>query len=89
MDAMPKLPAQVLVQGGVARLVPDSCLPLRGFLPPPQGEVAAARREGAGLAVLVVLASLRGDAWHIVSCSIYGATLVLLYAASTLYPVDA
>lgn len=39
----------------------------------------------AGLAVLVTLASLRGDAWHIVSSSIYGATLVLLYAASTLY----
>lgn len=39
----------------------------------------------AALAVLVVAASLRGDAWHIVSVSIYGATLVLLYVASTLY----
>ncbi len=39
----------------------------------------------AGLAILVVSASLRGDAWHIVSSSIYGTTLVLLYAASTLY----
>jgi hemolysin III len=39
----------------------------------------------AGLAVLVVLAALRGTAWHIVTCSIYGATLVMLYAASTLY----
>jgi hemolysin III len=38
-----------------------------------------------GLAVLVVMASLRGDAWHIVSCSIYGATLVLLFTSSTLY----
>ena len=38
----------------------------------------------AGLAILVVLASLRGDAWHIVSCSIYGSTLVALYTASTL-----
>jgi hemolysin III len=38
-----------------------------------------------GLTVLVVLASLRGDAWHIVSCSIYGATLVLLFSSSTLY----
>ena len=38
-----------------------------------------------GLAVLVVLASLRGDAWHIVSFSIYGATLVLLFSSSTLY----
>ncbi len=39
----------------------------------------------AGLAVLVVMAALRGDAWHVVSCSIYGATLVLLFTSSTLY----
>ena len=35
--------------------------------------------------MLVVLAALHGDAWHIVSCSIYGATLVLLFTSSTLY----
>ena len=39
----------------------------------------------AGFVVLVVLAILRGGAWHIVSCSVYGLTLVCLYAASTLY----
>ena len=39
----------------------------------------------AGLAVLVAFASLYGDAWHITSSSIYGATLILLYTASTLY----
>ena len=39
----------------------------------------------AGLVVLVVLASLRGDAWHVVSASIYGTTLILLYGASTVY----
>ena len=39
----------------------------------------------AALAILVALASLHGDAWHVVSCSIYGSTLVLLYAASTFY----
>jgi len=39
----------------------------------------------AGLAVLVVFASLYGNAWHIVSVSIYGATLVLLFGATTLY----
>ncbi len=38
-----------------------------------------------GLAVLVGFASLRGNAWHIVSCSIFGATLVLSYLSSTLY----
>ena len=38
-----------------------------------------------GLAVLVAFAALRGDAWHIVGCSIFGATLVLAYTASTVY----
>lgn len=38
-----------------------------------------------GLCVLIVFASLYGNAWHIVSCSIYGATQVLLYTTSTLY----
>jgi len=38
-----------------------------------------------GLVILVILAAMRGSAWHIVSCAIYGATLVCLYAASTLY----
>ncbi|MBW9259805.1 MAG: hemolysin III family protein [Candidatus Thiodiazotropha sp. (ex. Lucinisca nassula)] len=39
----------------------------------------------AGLAILVTYAALYGDVWHITSCSIYGATLILLYSASTLY----
>jgi len=39
----------------------------------------------AGLTVLVAFASLRGDVWHIVTGSIFGATLILMYAASTLY----
>jgi hemolysin III len=39
----------------------------------------------AGFVVLLVLSALRGTAWHIVACSIYGATLICLYAASTLY----
>jgi len=39
----------------------------------------------AGCAVLVTLAALRGTAWHIVACSVYGGTLVCLYAASTMY----
>lgn len=39
----------------------------------------------AGLAVLTAYASLHGDAWHVVSCSIFGAALILLYLASTLY----
>lgn len=39
----------------------------------------------AGLVVLVVMAARHGDAWHVVSCSIYGATLVIVYLTSTLY----
>lgn len=39
----------------------------------------------AGLALLVTTASLHGDAWQVVSVAIFGATLVLLYTASTLY----
>jgi len=39
----------------------------------------------AGLSVLTSFASVFGSAWHIVSCSIYGATQILLYTASTLY----
>lgn len=38
-----------------------------------------------GLGVLTAFAAVYGNAWHIVSCSVYGATLVLLYLASTLY----
>ncbi len=39
----------------------------------------------AGLVVLVLLASSQGDPWKIVSFSIYGTTLFLLYTLSTLY----
>ena len=39
----------------------------------------------AALSVLVVFASQHKDAWRIVSFSIYGATLFLLYLTSTLY----
>lgn len=39
----------------------------------------------AGFVVLLVFAALRGTAWHIVACSIYGVTLICLYTASTLY----
>jgi hemolysin III len=38
-----------------------------------------------GLIFLVVRAALTGDPWKIVSCSIYGGTLVTLYTSSTLY----
>lgn len=39
----------------------------------------------AALVLLVVFAVISGNVWHMVSFSIFGATLVLLYFASTLY----
>ncbi|MDF2501688.1 MAG: channel protein hemolysin family [Anaerosporomusa subterranea] len=39
----------------------------------------------AGLIILTVAACLHGSVWHIVSFSVYGASLFLLYLASTLY----
>ena len=44
---------------------------------------------GAGLAiaggVCLIVASTRGSAWCVVSCSIFAATLMLVYLCSTLY----
>jgi len=37
------------------------------------------------LVLLVRHATLHGDVWHIVSFSIFGASLIILYAASTFY----
>ncbi len=39
----------------------------------------------AALVLLIVFAAIYGNAWHVVSFSIYGTTLVLLYLSSTLY----
>lgn len=39
----------------------------------------------AGMVVLVVFASLQGDVWKIISFSVYGLCLFLLYLFSTLY----
>ena len=39
----------------------------------------------AGLVILIILAAMQSDAWKIVSFSIYGTALILLYLASTLY----
>jgi len=39
----------------------------------------------AGLVLLVVVAARQGDPWKIVSFSVYGTTLLLLYTFSTIY----
>jgi len=37
------------------------------------------------LIILIIVAGRLGDIWHLVSFSIYGSTLILLYLSSTLY----
>lgn len=39
----------------------------------------------AALVLTVVRAALHGDAWGVVGCSIYGATLIMLYTMSSVY----
>jgi len=39
----------------------------------------------AALVLLIVFAAIKGNAWHVVSFSIFGTTLILLYLSSTLY----
>ncbi len=58
----------------------------------PSEEIAHAVTHGlaavasiVALAVMVALASLHGSVLHVIAVSIYGASLILLYTASTLY----
>lgn len=39
----------------------------------------------AALTLMVVFAAIHAGAWHVVSFSIFGTTLILMYTASTLY----
>jgi hemolysin III len=39
----------------------------------------------AGLTLMVVMAAIEADAWHVVSFAVFGATLVFMYTASFLY----
>jgi hemolysin III len=39
----------------------------------------------AGASVLITLAAVKGNVYQVVSTSIYGGTLIFLYAVSTLY----
>lgn len=61
-------------------------------IPTKKEELANSITHGVGIAlslaaliILVVYASLQGDTWKIVSFTIYGVSLILLYTASTLY----
>lgn len=57
----------------------------------PKEEVANAITHGigallslAGLVLLIVFASIKGTAWHVVSFTVYGVSMLLLYSCSTL-----
>lgn len=39
----------------------------------------------AGVCLLIVFGAIHGDAWHVVSFSIFGASMVVLYTASTIF----
>ena len=39
----------------------------------------------AGLVILVVFSALHGNAWAVVSSSIFGASMIVLYSSSTIY----
>ncbi len=39
----------------------------------------------AGLVILIIVAVQRGDAWHVISVTIFGSTLIFSHLASTLY----
>lgn len=54
--------------------------PVNGFT-----HLAGALLSVAALVTLVYLASRKGTHWHVVSFAIFGASLILLYTASTLY----
>ena len=41
--------------------------------------------SAGGMAVLIVFSTLQGDVWKVVSSSIYGATMIILYTFSALY----
>ena len=67
---------------------PDAVMPHYSF----RDELASSVVHGigivlsiAGLAILVAFAALHGDALAVVACAVFGASLVLLYTASTLY----
>lgn len=57
----------------------------------PKEEIANAVTHGigallslAGLVLLIVFASIKGTAWHVVSFTVYGVSMLLLYSCSTL-----
>lgn len=46
---------------------------------------AATLAAAIGMVALAMLAAHRGDAWHVIGTTVFGVTMTLLYAASTIY----
>lgn len=61
-------------------MIPCIKEPVNGFT-----HLAGALFSVAGLCVLVTLAAMNATPWHVVSFSIYGSSMILLYTASSLY----
>ena len=67
-----------------------ACCPVSGQTPAEEAVNVLTHGVGlllsiAGLSLLVTLASFTGNPWYIVGSAIFGTTLVLVYAGSTLY----
>jgi hemolysin III len=67
-----------------------ACCPVSGQTPAEESVNVLTHGVGlllsiAGLSLLVTLASFTGNPWNIVGSAIFGSTLVLVYAGSTLY----
>jgi hemolysin III len=85
-----RTPRLLEVQGGASTGTRyyDQTVPHREYL----GDILAnAITHGVGAAlaiagaVCLIVASTRGSAWHVTSCSIFAGTLILVYLCSTLY----
>ena len=67
-----------------------ACCPVSGQTPAEESVNVLTHGLGlllsiAGLILLVILASFTGNPWYIAGSAIFGSTLVLVYAGSTLY----
>jgi len=61
--------------------------PLKRFREPVNAlsHMAGSLASLAGLTLMVVMAAIKADTWHVVSFAVFGTTLVFMYTASFLY----
>jgi hemolysin III len=68
----------------------SAAVPLPSYTPAEQFANAATHGIGivlaiVGLVVMMIHANARGDAWHVIGCAIFGATMIACFTTSTLY----